>query len=95
MAEKAFIVRLNHAPIPAKLVRKIVEGQFVELADLFTANLRAEEQEPQTFLEGKLVVSSSKHRQVEIKAWTWREAFAIFQLVMCTAHPQQWIDLTK
>ncbi|XP_022798991.1 uncharacterized protein LOC111337035 [Stylophora pistillata] len=84
MAEKAFIVGLDHAPIPAKLVRKIVEGQFVELADLFTANLRAEEQEPQTFLEGKLVVSSSKHRQVEIKdILTWTEAFAIFQLVMC------------
>jgi len=41
----------------------MVGGQFAELADLLSANLREVEQEPQTFLHGKLVVSSSKRRQ--------------------------------
>ena len=50
-SEKAFIVGPGHAPILAKLAKKIIEGQFVELADLLTVNLRAVEQEPQTFLE--------------------------------------------
>ena len=78
-SEKAFIVGPGHAPIPSKLVSKIVGGQFVELADLLSVNLRAVEQEPQTFLDGKLVVSSSKRRQVEIKdILTWTEAFTIF-----------------
>ena len=46
---------------------KVVGGKFVELADLLSVNLREVEQEPQTFLNGKLVVSSSKRRQVEIR----------------------------
>ena len=77
-SEKAFIVGPGHAPIPSKLVSKIVGGQFVELADLLSVNLRAVEQEPQTFLDGKLVVSSSKRRRVErIDILTWTEAFTI------------------
>ena len=94
--DNAFIVGPGHAPIPAKLVAKIREGQFVELADLLSINLRAVEQEPQTFLEGKLLVSKSKRRQVEITdILTWTEAFTIFQMVTCEAHPQQWSDLIK
>ena len=82
-SEKAFIVGPGHAPIPSKLVSKIVGGKFVELADLLSVNLRAVEQEPQTFLDGKCVVSSSKRRQVEIKdILTWTEAFTIFQMVL-------------
>ena len=49
---KAFIVGLWHAPIPSKQVSKMVGGQFVELADLLSANLRTVEQEPQTILHG-------------------------------------------
>ena len=94
--EKAFIVGPGHAPIPAKLAKKIIEGQFVELADLLTVNLRAVEQEPQTFLEGKLLVSNAKRRQVEIKdILSWTEAFTIFQLVLCATFPLHWLDLTK
>ena len=53
-------------------------------------------QEPQTFLDCKLMVSSSKCRQVEIKdILTWTEAFTIFQMVLCAAHPHRWPDLSK
>ena len=75
---------------------KIVGGQFVQLADLLSVNLRAVKQEPQTFLDCKLEVSSSKRRQVEIKdILTWTEAFTIFQMVLCAAHPHLWADLSK
>ena len=59
-AEKAFVVSPGHAPVPHKLVGKITNGQFMDLADLLSANLRSPEQEPQTYLDGKLIVSSSK-----------------------------------
>ena len=36
-SEKAFIVGPGHAPIPSKLVSKIVGGQFVKLANLLLA----------------------------------------------------------
>ena len=75
---------------------KVVGGKFVELADLLSVNLRAVEQEPQTFLDGKLMVSSSKRGQVEIKdILTWTEAFTVFQKVLCTAHPHRWPNLSK
>ena len=51
-------------PIPAKLVSKITSGQFVDLADLLSVNLRAVDQEPHTFLDSKLLVSR-KRRLVE------------------------------
>ena len=93
--DKAFVVGPGHAPIPAKLVAKITSGQFVDLADLLSANLRTAEHEPQTFLDGKLVVSK-KRRVVEIQdILTWTEAFTIFQMVMCATHPHRWPDLTK
>ena len=63
---KAFVVGPGHAPIPAKLVSKITGGQFVDLDDLLSANLRSVEHEPQIFLEGKLLVSN-KRRVLEIK----------------------------
>ena len=73
-----------------------MDGQFVELADLLSANLQVVEQETQTFLESKLVDCSSKRRQVEIKdILTWTEAFTIFQMVLCTVHPHRWPDLPK
>ena len=40
-SEKAFIIGAGHDPIPSRLVSKIVGGQFVELADLLSVNLRA------------------------------------------------------
>lgn len=64
--DKAFVIGPGHAPIPAKVVTKITTRQFVELADLLSANLQAVEKEPQTFLDGKLLVSK-KHRLVEIQ----------------------------
>ena len=45
---------------------KIWTGQFVDLADLLADNLNAQESEPHTYLDGKLLVSSSKKRVQEI-----------------------------
>ena len=93
--EKAFVVGPGHAPIPAKVVSKIISGQFVDLADLLSANLRPVDQEPHTFLDGKLLVSQ-KRRLVEISdILTSTEAFTIYQMVLCAAHPHRWPDLSK
>ena len=93
--DKTFIVGPGHAPIPAKLVSKIIGGQFVDLAHQLSANLRSVEHTPQTFLEGKLLVSN-KRRVLEIKdILTWTEPFTISQMAMCSAHPHRWPDLKK
>jgi hypothetical protein len=60
------VVGPGYAPVPNKLVTKITAGMFIELADLLAENIKAQEIEPQAFLEGRLLVSSSKKRVVEV-----------------------------
>ena len=94
--EIAFIVGPGHAPIPHKLVLKITCGHFVDLADLLSANLRAGDNQPQTFLEGKLVMSAPKCRVADVSdILTWTEAFSIYQMVLCHYHPNRWEDLSR
>ena len=86
----------GYAPVPFKLVSKITAGLFVDLADLLPDNIRAQEIEPQAFLEGKLVVSGSKKRVIEIAdIITWIEAFTIFSMILCHTFPSRWKDLNQ
>ena len=86
----------GYSPIPEKLVTKIRSGQFFDLADLLAENLKARESEPHTYLDSKLLVSSSEKRVQEITdIITWVEVFTIFSWIFCSAHPSRWQDLTK
>ena len=58
--EKAFVVGHGYAPIPGKLVAKITSGAFVKLVDLLAENIRVQEAEPHTYLDGKLLVAPAK-----------------------------------
>ena len=85
---KDFVIGPGYSPIPHKLVTKITTGLFVELADLLPDNLKANESETQTFLEGKLVVAPARKRIVEIQdILTWVEAFTIYSIVLCASQP--------
>ena len=64
---KDFVIGPGYFPIPHKLVTKITTGLFVELANLLPDNLKANESETQTFLEGKLLVAPARKRIVEIQ----------------------------
>ena len=76
--EKAFVIGPGHAPTPHKLVKKTTGGHFLDLVDFLLANFRARENEPQTFLDCKLVVSAPKHLVVEVlDILTRTEAFSI------------------
>ena len=93
---KAFVVGPGYAPVPYNIVSKITAGLFVDLADLLPDNIRAQEIEPQAFLEGKLVVLGSKKRVVEIAdIVTWIEAFTIFCMILFHTFPFRWKDLNQ
>ena len=93
---KAFVVGPGYAPIPGKLVAKITSGAFVELADLLAENIRTQEAEPHTYLDGKLLVAPAKKRVVEINdILTWIQAFAIYQWIFCSTYPSRWQDTTQ
>ena len=92
---KDFVIGPGYSPIPHKLANKITSGQFVELADLLPDNLKVNESETQTFLEGKLMVAPARKRTVEIQdILTWVEAFTIYCLVLCASQPSGRADLS-
>ena len=75
---------------------KIRSGHFIDLDDLLAENLKAQETEPQTYLDGKLLVSSTKKRVQEITdIVTWVEAFTVYSWILCGAHPSRWQDTTQ
>ena len=81
---KAFVIGPGYAQVTYKLFSKITAGLFLDLAGLLPDNIRTQEIEPQAFLEGKLVVSGSKKRVIEIAdIITWIEAFTIFSMILC------------
>ena len=57
---KPFVVGPGYSPIPEKLVTKTKARQFVDLADLLSENVKAQDSEPQMYLDGKLLVSTKK-----------------------------------
>lgn len=59
---RPFVLGPHYSPIPEKLVTEIRSGQFDDMADLLGKNSKALEVVPQTYLDGKLWVSSSKKR---------------------------------
>ena len=88
VVSRNFMVGPGYAPILTKLVSKITGGSFVELADLLPNNLKMADSESRTYSEGKLLVTPSKKRAVEITdIVTWVEAFSIYMLVLCALHP--------
>ena len=63
---KAFAVGPGYAPILGKLVAKIISGALVEFTDLLAETIRAQEAEPHTYLDGKLLDAPAKKRVVRI-----------------------------
>ena len=93
---RPFIVGPGYSPIPEKLVSKIRTGHFIDPADLLAGNLKAQETKPQTYLDRKLLVSSTKKRVQEITdIVTWVEAFTVYSWILCSAHPSRWQDITQ
>ena len=93
---KAFVVGPGYAPIQGKLVAKITRGAFVEFADLLVENIRAQEAEPHTYLDGKLHFSPAKKRVVEINdILIWIQAFTIYQWIFCSTYPSRWQDTVQ
>lgn len=60
LLHKPFVVGPGSSPIPEKLVTKIKARQFIDLADQVPENVKAQDSKPQTYLDGKLLVSTKK-----------------------------------
>jgi hypothetical protein len=73
-----------------------VSGKYVELSELIPANLVETENEPQVFLDGRIVLTATSkrtRRKVE-DIISWVETFTIYTLVMTNYYPHRWRDLS-
>ena len=70
LLHKPFVVGPGYSPIPEKLVTKIKAG--------LPENIKAQDSEPQTYLDGKLLVSTKRRVRDITDIVTWVEAFTVY-----------------
>lgn len=89
LLHKPFVVGPGYSPIPKKLATKIKAGKFFDIKDLLPENIKAQDCEPQTYRDGKLLVSSKKRVWEITDIITWMEAFTVYIWIFCCTHPSR------
>ena len=85
LLHKPFVVGPGYSPFLEKLVTKIKARQFINLPDLLPENVKAQDSEPQTYLD-----RTTKKRVREITdIVTWVEAFTVHMWIFCCTHPSR------
>ena len=74
---------------------KIKAGKFIDLANLLPDNVKAQDSEPQTYMDGKLLVSTKKRVPEITDIVTWVTAFTAFMWILCCTHRSRWQDMTQ
>ena len=89
LLHKPFVVGPGYSFIPEKLVTKIKAG--------LPENIKAQDSEPQTYLDRKLLVSTKKSVREITDIVTWVEAFTVYMYlwIFCCTHPSRWQDMTQ
>ena len=94
--ESAFILGPGRAPIPAKMVKRIVLHEFVEMLELMSENLDEPQAETPVFtFVGSVVVpkSNSAKKSAIIDILTWVECFNSYIAVLTTFYPPRSRDI--
>ena len=77
-------------PIPAKLAKRIQDGQFVEMVELLPDLLRGYNPSD----EDKLKSSKSKYHESQItNIINWMQCFSLYIAIICHSQPQRTVDL--
>ena len=94
--ESAFILGPGRAPIPAKMIKRILQHEFVEMSELMHENVEEPQTESPVFtFVGSLVApkpnSAIKNTVTDIL--TWAECFNSYIAMLTTFHPLRSRDL--
>ena len=95
-AESAFILGPGRAPIPAKIVKRIISHEFVEMSELMPKNLDELQAETPVFIfVGSMVVPklNSAKKSAVIDILTWVECFNSYIALLTTFYPPRSHDL--
>ena len=95
--EKAFSLGPGRAPIPAKLVSKILSHQYFELSELLPENLDEPISDTTSFaIEGSTIIPVSKSarpKKQNLDILSWVECFNSYVSVIATFQPHRARDL--
>ena len=79
--------------VPARLVRRIAKGDFVDMAELLRDNLEAERRRAQSEIDtGRGVAPAGNRREVQ-DFTSWVQCFALYASVVQSKFPEKGKDL--
>ena len=88
-AGTSFVLSDGLPPVPAKLVRKIVRGEFVDMAELLRDNLEADRRDAGTLSsEGGGVRRTGSRREVP-DLLSWVQCFGVYIGVVASRQPEK------
>jgi hypothetical protein len=94
--KRAFVLGRGRAPIPAKLVKRIVTQEFIEMSELNPDNLSEPQSETAVFsIEASSIIpkpASTKKRDIS-DILTWVECFNSYTAVLTHFSPSRSRDL--
>lgn len=86
----AFVLGEGLPPVPAKLVAKILKGEFIDMAELLRDNIEAERR------RGGSDTTSSQLRTARREIpdiLSWLQCFGVFASVVASKHPDKVLQL--
>ena len=72
--------------VPAKLVKRIRRGEYVDMAELLKDNIEAERRRLASVEEGG---SSRGVRREVPNLWSWLQCYSLFAAILCNKYPEK------
>lgn len=91
-AERPFSLASSFPPIPAKLVKRIHQLEFVEMCDLLPDNLALAKRLEALPLRLTQLGRPAEQKEVH-SILTWVSCFATYMAIISQAHPERMIDM--
>ena len=88
---RPFLLSEGLPPVPAKLVGRILKGNFVDMAELLCDNLEAQRRGAlhETGSTSASSPTSSRHRREVPKLLSWVQCFSVYTAVVASKHPKR------
>ena len=81
----SFILSEALPVVPPKLMKRIIKGEYVDMAGLLNDNMEAEQR--QAFMKSKISPYVSQHRPGCTDILSCLHCFSLYAVVICCSHP--------
>lgn len=74
--------------VPSKLVKRIVRGEYIDMAEMLSDNMELERRRALAESEGGAIVKQSGRREIP-DVLSWLHCFSLYAAVLCSKHPSK------